>query len=38
LLPPLARRERAIVARCLDVLPLHQRRLYVTLSGDRLLL
>jgi hypothetical protein len=30
--------EPAILARCLDVLPLHRRRLYVTLSGDRLLL
>ena len=30
--------ERAILARCLYVLSLHRRRLYVTLSGDRLLL
>jgi hypothetical protein len=30
--------KRTILARCLDVLPLHGRRLYVALPGDRLLL
>ena len=30
--------ERAILARCLYVLPLYRRRFDVTLSGDRLLL